>query len=489
MGEAPAHLVELVRRRTLEREDRLLVVADREEAAVAAAAGEAGGELVGEVFKDAPLRLARVLRLVHEDVVDAGVELMQHPARVGAVEQGAGALDEVVEVEHAVQDLAPLVAGEGEVGESEERARALNRFGDPAPLAQHREALLLGHEVGLQVGPLLGESARHQRLRRAARLGEEEGEIGGHGLAAAAGAGRELRLCPHRRVPFGGAGPVGGGAGREKSGDLRPRPRPWAVIQHGAFDRGHGHVRCGTVGAEQGGQAILRIASSRRAHGRAGAHGIADQLVDGGRRHLVGDPRERRAERPGGAVRLGDRVALGPGHQRRLARVVSHLETRGNVGLEGKQVQQPLAEGVDRLDLQAAGRLYGAGEEPAREQQGLGPGIGGARRPHGRAQALVVEVGPGGKRVEDARRHLRRRRLGEGQAEDLRRRRAAQQQADDALRQYVRLAGPGIGRDPDGGVGVARLQLRGVEVRWNGDGHVALSSPASSHSRTRARWS
>ena len=141
-GEAAPHLVELVRRGALEGEDRLLVVAHREEAALARAGAEAGGELARQVLQDAPLRFARVLRLVDEDVVDPAVELVQHPGRVRAVEEGAGALDQVVEVEHAVAHLTLVVPAQGEVGEGEQGPRPLDRFGGLAALQQVDEPVL-----------------------------------------------------------------------------------------------------------------------------------------------------------------------------------------------------------------------------------------------------------------------------------------------------------------------------------------------------------
>ena len=83
-----AHLGEGFRRRALEREDRLLVVADREDRAPQAAArAGAGGELGDEALDDVPLLRARVLRLVDQQMVDAEIELVVHPGRFHAVQQ------------------------------------------------------------------------------------------------------------------------------------------------------------------------------------------------------------------------------------------------------------------------------------------------------------------------------------------------------------------------------------------------------------------
>ncbi len=55
---------------------------------------------------------------------------------------------------------------------------------------------------------------------------------------------------------------------------------------------------------------------------------------------------------------------------------------------------------------------------------------------------------PGAEPFHDSRRHLSRRRPGEGEAEDLRGIRAGEEKAHDALCEDMRLAGTGIGREP-----------------------------------------
>ena len=52
--------------------------------------------------------------------------------------------------------------------------------------------------------------------------------------------------------------------------------------------------------------------------------------------------------------------------------VVEDLEARRHAGLERKALQQALAEGVDGLHLEAARRLDGHGEQPARAQHLVG---------------------------------------------------------------------------------------------------------------------
>ena len=67
----------------LEAEDRLLLVADREQRARThpLARALAGKELLRQLVDDAPLLRAGVLRFVDQDVVEPAVELVEHPGR------------------------------------------------------------------------------------------------------------------------------------------------------------------------------------------------------------------------------------------------------------------------------------------------------------------------------------------------------------------------------------------------------------------------
>jgi hypothetical protein len=61
----------------------------------------------------------------------------------------------------------------------------------------------------------------------------------------------------------------------------------------------------------------------------------------------------------------------------KLARLVSSRTAKpgGTLASKGNELQQPLAEGVQRLDLQTARRFYGAGEQAAGEPDVLGAGL------------------------------------------------------------------------------------------------------------------
>ena len=65
----------------------------------AAARALTGGELGCQKLDDLPLLGAGVLRLVDEDVVDAAVELVEHPFGAGPAQKVERPADEIVEVE------------------------------------------------------------------------------------------------------------------------------------------------------------------------------------------------------------------------------------------------------------------------------------------------------------------------------------------------------------------------------------------------------
>src|SRR5476651_1865526 len=80
--EMPPHLGKLQWRRALEREDRLLLVAHREDRALdEIARARAGGEFAYQPRDDLPLLGTGVLRFVDQHVIDAAIEFVMHPRR------------------------------------------------------------------------------------------------------------------------------------------------------------------------------------------------------------------------------------------------------------------------------------------------------------------------------------------------------------------------------------------------------------------------
>ena len=94
---------------------------------------------------------------------------------------------------------------------------------------------------------------------------------------------------------------------------------------------------------------------------------LADQLVEIAGRAEPRNGHERSVERA--VLEHGARQSAAARALQQLGalEIVEHAEGGGDIGLEGKEMQNAFAEGVDRLDLQAAGRLHRAREQPPRE--------------------------------------------------------------------------------------------------------------------------
>ena len=99
LAQQSVRLVEGIDIGALERIDRLLAVADGEHGAVHVAGRRAGEELRGQRVRDAPLLGRGVLHLVQQQVIEAAVQLVQHPGRAGIDQKVGGAPDQVVVVE------------------------------------------------------------------------------------------------------------------------------------------------------------------------------------------------------------------------------------------------------------------------------------------------------------------------------------------------------------------------------------------------------
>jgi NAD(P)-dependent dehydrogenase (short-subunit alcohol dehydrogenase family) len=164
--------------------------------------------------------------------------------------------------------------------------------------------------------------------------------------------------------------------------------------------------------AANGGGSIINMASIAAIQGEptfaaySAAKGAIDAYTRATAAHSIKHGRNVRCNSvlPAGAISLFD--------------IFDHAEMRGDIRFEREEMQQPFAEGVDGLDLEPPGRLHRAREKP--------PCEGEIRRREGRARPAdfgfkggVVQHGPFRQRVEDAQRHIGRRSLGEGEAEDF----------------------------------------------------------------------
>ena len=106
--------------------DRLLRIADRKDRADRVACALAGEELLGQRGDDLPLLGIGVLRLVDQDVVEAAIELEQHPRRhPRPAQQRQRGQHQIVEIEHALQPLGLAVLAQQPVAEPYQRASRL----------------------------------------------------------------------------------------------------------------------------------------------------------------------------------------------------------------------------------------------------------------------------------------------------------------------------------------------------------------------------
>ncbi len=234
----------------------------------------------------------------------------------------------------------------------------------------------------------------------------------------------------------------------------------------------------------QDGAEGLRPAGQRPREARPLRHQFLDEAVECGLRHMPRDIGERRSQQRIGAAprRFQHRIArLG----QRLGGValVHQLEMRRGPRFEREAAQQRLAEGVDRLDLHAAGRIEDAREEPARPADKVLAGHVAEQRLQVLRELSVAIDRPFRQALEQPVGHFGSGRAREGEAEDARGIAAAQHQRQHAVGQNLGLAGAGRCRDPDrrGTVGGVALCSGGVGA------HHGSLSPAADHSLTRAR--
>ena len=164
-------------------------------------------------------------------------------------------------------------------------------------------------------------------------------------------------------------------------------------------------------------------------------------------------------------------------------------------------MEQSRAEGVDGLDLEPTRGVQREGEQPPcpGSQHDIRCEIRNSE--NCLIQACIIKGGPATQLIEHPVGHIGGGCLRECDAEDSGWMDAIEQEPNDALRQHMRLAGAGIGRNPSRPRRVRRLHLDAPEsFRDNARGagyicrHIHSCGPISSslpadHSFTRARWS
>ena len=128
----------------LEAEDRLLLVADRKEGARRGAGAFAREELFRQRRDHRPLRGAGVLRLVDQQVVEAAVELVEHPRCDACTgEQTAADGDLIAVVEHGIALFLGPVEAEMAGRDLDKGGAALGHAGGVPALDDRADPLLL----------------------------------------------------------------------------------------------------------------------------------------------------------------------------------------------------------------------------------------------------------------------------------------------------------------------------------------------------------
>ncbi len=438
---------------------------------------------------DVPLPGAGILRLVDQHVIDAAIELVVHPAGGDARQHRQRLVDQIVIVEQAAfRLLAPVVC----------RRRGRDVEQRPRAIAGHDRAALFDQRVET---PRFGIEQRADRRIAVAKFPGQDGfarrllvcQENAQVYVQLLASGQPRCLAESSGLIF--LGPAA--AAVECGCDLEPaRARQVRSIDDLAFD-GLDPVVIGN--------AERRRHLRRRNVGIAGDVGPGHEVVaaEAGLAHHVlegdvGGARHRDLERlsgraPGIARRFEQHLEIGALHHLGLVTVVENRKTRRHVGLERKLLQQPRAERVNGLHLQAARRFQRACKQFAR---GLAQACGRMRDadvPDRGIEACIVQRDPVAERREHPLRHVGGGGLGEGDAEDFLRRHAGKQQADHALHQHMGLAGAGIGRHEGRSCGVRRALLRVAHRAGNWTRRLHHSSsprpPAADHSLMRARSS
>ena len=468
------HLLEDIGVRPLEGIDRLLPVTHHEQGArLAAVTAFACEELARQRLHDLPLHGAGVLRLVDEQVLDAAVELEQHPGGIRLlVQEFRRPDDEVLEVIGTTRPLGRLEAMHDGGSQPQQRQRGAKA----SEIAKNAQRCLKPRLIGF-----------HKLFDpRVALPCRSIGDVG---------AGRVISSQQHTPQVEKARVPRGAGASQLR-GRLPLRLcsgvesiRQFEVSLHIADETGRDAVardalRERQVEAQQAlGPLQPLLLLEQHPQVRALGKELGEQLVEVIGVHPVDNIVQGPADVRCFILCGGENGVAGLLQQVERLAVVQHGEMRNDAGLDRKELQHALAKGMDGLDLEAARCFQRTGEELAGPRQQMIIGIGRSKLLQCGAQCVVVKRDPLAQPVEEAVGHFRRRRLGEGEAHDARGLGAAQHEAHHTIDQNMGLAGARIGIDPHGGCRVGRLELR-----QTGRGIEAHAPPPDSvHSWKRER--
>ncbi len=283
----------------------------------------------------------------------------------------------------------------------------------PPPLLDREHFALQPVHQRAQIGPRRRMLLGHRILARFARLGQEHGAIG---VVHRRPGGHRQRGAQFRSTRLVCLGSL--------AQPQRQRLQLCRILQHIGAEPGHDGV--GAVGKAR----AMRPPHRRRQILAADREPLEESLQlapvgaqrgveNVGQRRFAGLGQEKRQRR------RARRIAASGALQHAAARLrdqfarcllVEHVERRRHAGLQRKARQHVLAEGVDGEDLQAARRLQRLGEQPPRLLHVFRPAEVGADILYFALQVLVRKHRPFAELLEQPPLHLRRRRLGVGQA-------------------------------------------------------------------------
>src|SRR5207237_8150701 len=114
---------------------------------------ESGEESLGQRGNDLPLRRTCVLRLIDQDVIDAAVELVQHPGgRRCIAQERAGAMDEVIEVVSAASALGVFIFFDNTGGEPQQTTGGGDHLVCRLLLEKKNKSVIYGGMFNLDIG-------------------------------------------------------------------------------------------------------------------------------------------------------------------------------------------------------------------------------------------------------------------------------------------------------------------------------------------------
>ena len=371
-GILPSGLDEHLRVGPLEREDRLLLVAHREQRARSVGGAVTEEEVVDQRPHHLPLQRVGVLPLVDQDMAQPRIELVAHPvALLFVAQQRRQLFDQVVEIEQRAGPLLLLVIRRDRRHHVEHRLAARHQLGAHQLLVRLLEPLPLGDEARRDLGDQHGRRLLDQRLAcRAIGLRQE-------GVEEVVGVGsRRVDLAE----PIDEVGAIG--IGGDQCKDLCMVVSAEAVAR---ADLGHHLVDAADIAHQLQQFAFGGLAPRQHRPQRAL---LVERLEDGGLDLEIAEQAEQRFHRRRFAA------AAQAGREHRLARFQQHAvalvffeyaEIERHPGLAREAVQHALAKRVDGLDAQAA-RCF----ERPREQR-AGPQPHCRRRRHAAQRGQVLD--------------------------------------------------------------------------------------------------